>query len=371
MSTTTRFGESFYFDSTGTRTDTGQSHPILIDAVSKPISARRPKPSDLFANSTSRKVVTSLTEYTYGSLSNAPYNQYTLVAPMSYWTGISPNPSISEPTVASFASLDNKVRAGIKSQNVNLANSLAEYGQTSNLLLNAARDILRTFHSLRSGRPIRDFVSMLGNPETRNARRLSNRWLEYQYGWKPLMSDVYGSAEALAKNVQTGVYLYRSVTESSSANSTTPYVLGPIFTEVDLSMKVRVRYKISDSGVKTLSELGFTNPLSVAWEVIPWSFVIDWFVPVGNYLSGLDALTGVTDLRVLRSYRYQVNAFQALNYSGGGQTFSPCPTGKYKGEITCRFAGSDTLSFGSLRYEPSLTKTKLANAIALLRQLKR
>jgi hypothetical protein len=39
----------------------------------------------------------------------------------------------------------------------------------------------------------------------------------------------------------------------------------------------------------TLSELGFTNPLSLAWEVLPFSFVVDWSLPIGEYFNLLDA----------------------------------------------------------------------------------
>lgn len=371
MPTTTLKGASWYYDSSGIQIMTGQSHIVLKTYVEKPVTIRRKKPIDLFANATPRKVVSELTEYTYGRLYNSPSAGHVLDAPMSYWTGISPNPPFYEPSVSDFAFLDNRARGKIKDQNVNLANSLAEYRQTSNLLLSTARDVIRTFHTLRSGRPIETFVSMLAHPETRNARRLSNRWLEYQFGWKPLLSDVHGSAQALAKQLQTGIHLYQSVSDRKSGKTTTPYILGKILTEVDLSMKVRVRYKISATGLKTLSELGITNPLSVAWEIVPWSFVIDWMIPVGNYLGGLDALVGVTDLGVIRSYKYKVKAFQALDYSGGGQFFKPYPTGTYTSVVTNRLPVSSTLSFGSLRYDPSITKTRLVTAMALLRQLKR
>jgi hypothetical protein len=36
--------------------------------------------------------------------------------------------------------------------------------------------------------------------------------------------------------------------------------------------------------------LGLTDPLSVAWELIPYSFVVDWFVPIGTYLDNLNAI---------------------------------------------------------------------------------
>jgi hypothetical protein len=39
--------------------------------------------------------------------------------------------------------------------------------------------------------------------------------------------------------------------------------------------------------------LGLTNPLAIAWELVPFSFVLDWLVPVGTWLQSLDATLGV------------------------------------------------------------------------------
>jgi hypothetical protein len=36
--------------------------------------------------------------------------------------------------------------------------------------------------------------------------------------------------------------------------------------------------------------LGLTDPLSVVWEIIPYSFVVDWFLPVGTYLENLNVI---------------------------------------------------------------------------------
>jgi len=31
--------------------------------------------------------------------------------------------------------------------------------------------------------------------------------------------------------------------------------------------------------------LGLVDPVQIAWEVVPYSFVVDWFLPIGTYLS--------------------------------------------------------------------------------------
>lgn len=33
---------------------------------------------------------------------------------------------------------------------------------------------------------------------------------------------------------------------------------------------------------------GFDKPLGVAWEATPFSFVADWFFPIGDYLKNLE-----------------------------------------------------------------------------------
>lgn len=45
---------------------------------------------------------------------------------------------------------------------------------------------------------------------------------------------------------------------------------------------------------------GFTmgNPLEVGWELVPFSFVLDWFIPVGEFLKSLDALESVVGVPV-------------------------------------------------------------------------
>jgi hypothetical protein len=42
-----------------------------------------------------------------------------------------------------------------------------------------------------------------------------------------------------------------------------------------------------------LNTFGLINPLSIAWELVPWSFAIDWFVPVGKTLEAVTATVGL------------------------------------------------------------------------------
>jgi len=43
-----------------------------------------------------------------------------------------------------------------------------------------------------------------------------------------------------------------------------------------------------------LSQLGLVNPASLAWELVPFSFVVDWFANVGDFLASFTDTVGCT-----------------------------------------------------------------------------
>jgi hypothetical protein len=44
------------------------------------------------------------------------------------------------------------------------------------------------------------------------------------------------------------------------------------------------------------NSIGLLNPLTIAWEVLPFSFVVDWFVNIGDCIAEAGAFNGVTIL---------------------------------------------------------------------------
>lgn len=120
-------------------------------------------------------------------------------------------------------------------------------------------------------------------------------WLEYTYGWSPLVSDVYGAMSALQKGVsgsgtpvsarsgRGGIGRGRERgTSDSAANLAKPMAQSAVFSGT-----------VSNPGARTLQELGLANPAALAWELLPYSFVADWFLPIGDILAALTAGTGL------------------------------------------------------------------------------
>jgi hypothetical protein len=180
-----------------------------------------------------------------------------------------------------------KARLKLKGTKISLPQNIGERRQTARLISSNLSRLTDMVRSVRRLRP-KDAFSL---------------WLEMQYGWKPLISDSYGAMEALharEKETSGGVTTVKAYVReneklvynlSDSANNA-------VFDfqklcDVKHTGHIRLDFTPSDgpwSG--TLAQLGLTNPLELAWELLPWSFVADWFIPIGDYLSQLDATNG-------------------------------------------------------------------------------
>lgn len=124
-------------------------------------------------------------------------------------------------------------------------------------------------------------------------------WLEYQYGWVPLLSDVYGSVELLKQRNKSSDWVVTGKGNVSDKYRTeTLWVKDTHYphrhiVEGTSGHFVRVDYVPIDAHLRNLSKFGLSNPALLAWELLPYSFVIDWAFPIGDWLSSLDATRGM------------------------------------------------------------------------------
>lgn len=127
------------------------------------------------------------------------------------------------------------------------------------------------------------------------ARRLADGWLELEFGWKPLLSDVYTALDVFHNTVVNGQIVnargnavpggFGPKTQSSSDHDNRILKNGA-------NVSVKTYATVSNSTLATLNDLGLINPLLIAWQTLPFSFVVDWFLPISNYLSALTSGLG-------------------------------------------------------------------------------
>lgn len=236
----------------------------------------------------------------------------------------------------------NKLLLEIKGQKVNLSQAFAERQQTIDLVAGITDDIYKkilAFRSLKGAKwwskfkkmmakqrasnptvPLSRYVTNLTRPvpvrprKQRRPRkgadltdeRITQDWLAFQYGLLPLMSDAYGIMAALDEREKADSHFYRSYQKTKVGQLINAeredlyqmYVLrangiNVIYrTSTFYGVSAECQFEIENDLIANLGSLGVINPAVLAWELLPFSFVVDWFLPVGNYLNAMDATAG-------------------------------------------------------------------------------
>lgn len=230
--------------------------------------------------------------------------------------------------------------------------ALAEAHKTTVMIERRVRSLYFAVRSLRRGR-INIALQHLGLPELgdsatrrwnsrygKDARdTAANTWLELQYGWKPFLADIKSSAELLAHVVSRDtnrISRIAVVKNASVTTSTTDSVACSVESSItvdridhhQISKNLLWWFRIDGELTNTASLLGLTNPYEIAWELVPFSFVVDWIVPIGDYLSNLDADFGLTTLghtigtkyvrvRTFENPRFTQTRYKMVSFSGG------------------------------------------------------
>lgn len=186
-----------------------------------------------------------------------------------------------------------------------------------NLLVNAAElaQLRSLVPSLLSGfRALRRKRKQIGK---QTAKDLASSHLAYSFGLAPLIRDIgsfldiRGAVRKRIKELErrsghtVRISARTPVQSKISTSSYTPYSGGggihTAITTWESEVQGVVSARVSGIFVDDLSTriqlvssaLGITSPLTAAWELIPFSFVIDWFIPVGNAFQALESKIGL------------------------------------------------------------------------------
>jgi len=195
--------------------------------------------------------------------------------------------------------------ANLKNGAFNLAADLVESPQTVDLIATLSMRVMYAWKSTS----IRDYKTaakiLFGNHGWYNLDlSIKDQWLSWQYGWRPLLQDIYDGCELVRNGLKSGSFCYarKRVTEDyglppNPGNKSTWLVQG----ESLVGCEVALWADVSAPWLAMVESLGFINPLALAWEELPFSFIIDWFAPVGTFLAALTAPIGIRFLSGTRT----------------------------------------------------------------------
>lgn len=178
--------------------------------------------------------------------------------------------------------------ANVEPPTFELLVSLAEAKKTLKLLTSTASEI---GHRARRGY-LKDRVDFF------------DKWLEGRYGWRPLFYDMMGMVDYFNRQIQKPKRKRALASDLDSDSLEQVDVSGTDWTVVrtynadfTVSAKAGVLYDWSgDRGADIQNALGLNRPASVAWELVPYSFVVDWFTNIGDYIAAWSPKGGVNQL---------------------------------------------------------------------------
>lgn len=224
--------------------------------------------------------------------------------------------------------LFDKLREKIVGTGFDASVFLAEAGESLQLIGDTAIRVTKMYHHLVRGdivgaaravlegtgrQPLKQHRTV-GKAVRSGSRDLASDLLAIRYGWAPLLDDTYNAAEFLAHylsvplearykvsrvyNKKGDAFIYQGYYPYPAGNNSLPYYgTKTAWTRVDkLRLVVWVRENPS-----LIAQLGLNDPSLAVWEKIPFSFVADWFIPIGAWL-GARGITSLVKGKYVQSY---------------------------------------------------------------------
>lgn len=266
--------------------------------------------------------------------------------------------------------------------------------------LGEARETLRMLRSPAKG--LRDlsksWLDTLAKRKKANpkgwVKDISSAWLEHSFGWTPLLHDIEDGMKAwnrlhdLERVMPFSGYgietTDRGVTYTSNSGLLTYTIIRHV--RQDISTRI-VKYRgfvkaTAKMGPRAQLELfGFTPSefLPTAWELLPWSFLIDYFANIGDIISaGVTDTSGIAWVNRTDIAIYDIKVNSALDVdkiktilSNDDVVFTDCRPSLVRWQRRTVARGPNfPLTPPSLTFSLPGSKGQLANMAALLGQAK-
>lgn len=335
-----------------------------------PLTIKRPYPSDLFLNGTARTTRTVL-------VNDSGFTHWVYTYPAGKYEGdlvlrLFPDSWVSVPDISIDRILIyNKIRSDVRGAATNLAQNLAEYRETAKLFSELIKAVVTKGRSLVEAHP-----GLYKRTLKEYSKAASREYLRFQYGVNPLCDDIASALKELRASVDRPIFVQGVESRKSSAvargvmwaNSTVSQAKASWTVQRTLRYRTQWRAYLNRNAIlSTLTAHGFTNPLAIGYELVPFSFVVDWWFNIGEVLASLDNLILIDRLVVQDSSSDRV-----------AKMIEPIPgvhctagSGFHYTRTDTRNAPVEISKVSTLRYKPSVSRTHILNGLALAMVLRK
>lgn len=285
----------------------------------------------------------------------SPYMYPHFASAGDFWEYLNPTGDHSPENSIDFGLLVNEAANRTASQGVDSLTLLAEIVKTKRLV----------------GKFLKHVITR-GRTFPKNLHEIPGAWLEARYGLRPLIYDYYSIQEAIegAETKRTrfseraGTSIDFDYQRSVLGNFTTSYPRSEIRTSVKLS----ARGSVTADFIFDAFRFWRANFIESAWELTPWSFVVDWGIDIGSYLQTRTFMSQVH--KYVASYGWRKETFKTVSVSPDSfkQYYSGSYTNTWSGTRVERVRIPTSVTLRTPQVNPRLDLLKTADLAALIVQ---
>lgn len=209
------------------------------------------------------------------------------------------------------------------------------------------------------------------------ARAFSGLWLEYSFGWAPLVDDVRSAVKILTKgpippsSLKTRGQSSRSYNYQENVTDNLYHYVRRAKHDVRVFCVIGGTITVTNENLSLASKLGLTSLAAIAYEVVPFSFVLNYFVNVEEYISQYSQYEGVTVSQAWYTTRWEDTISHTSTRQYKDPLGAPQPICEYVQRTTDvkRFIGSLPVTRLSVRPVYHNGIKRALNNVSLLIQL--
>lgn len=271
-----------------------------------------------------------------------------------------------------------RVNDKVRDQDIDLGVALGEYRETAEFVSSSMVKTARFLRHIRRGEVSAALQAVTGKKNPRHLRDVADvaaqTQLAISYGLLPLLNDVHGAVKALDKRNQPEVPVHR-VSSSLRGEFDKLFLYKapgtPVWTYTDhikysYVARASIYFMVDNPLYRKLDSLGLLNPMSIAWNLGTLTFVVDWFIPVGKYLTEIVPPQGVKFLRGWETYKFVGSARWNSYCVAPSQGYNWNTTMTEESVLKGRNILSSFPRYNLVIPDISLSKQKIASGMALI-----
>lgn len=187
------------------------------------------------------------------------------------------------------------LRNDMYGKQADIAVTFAEVAETGLLMHDTFKTAGRVLLAIIRKEPAQVVKALKDYGDGDTAAAIAGGTLAYNLGFRPLFNELYGLRDAVNAAFEEKPPLVRAYGRVSTELEIDEYRQGDMHYTGKSHNEVthRVYLTVHDAYVQGLKTLGGINPFEIAWELVPLSFVADWFVDYGDYMSQLSSHIGL------------------------------------------------------------------------------